>query len=111
MKGDRNPTPAAMVSTGSRQENIAPYNIIFPSRASTGSSARWCPSGVSSSCTSTASSSMSERSADAMAPSGGGSMACAKNSRTSLKQGSRGGGYSLFITPHSRAPSLSRLLL
>jgi len=45
---------AAIVSTGSRQQNKAPKRIIFPICGSTGNRAKWTPSGVSSSCLSKA---------------------------------------------------------
>lgn len=45
---------AAMVSTGSRQQNRAPNRIIFPMCGSTGNRAKWTPRGVNSSCLSKA---------------------------------------------------------
>lgn len=45
---------AAIVSTGSKQQNKAPKRIIFPICGSTGNRAKWTPSGVSSSCLSKA---------------------------------------------------------
>lgn len=45
---------AAMVSTGSKQQNRAPKRIIFPMCGSTGNRAKWTPRGVNSSCLSKA---------------------------------------------------------
>lgn len=45
---------AAIVRTGSKQQNKAPKRIIFPICGSTGNRAKWTPSGVSSSCLSKA---------------------------------------------------------
>lgn len=45
---------AAIVRTGSKQQNKAPKRIIFPICGSTGNRAKCTPSGVSSSCLSKA---------------------------------------------------------
>lgn len=45
---------AAIVSTGSKQQNKAPNRIIFPICGSTGNLAKWTPRGVNSSCLSKA---------------------------------------------------------
>ena len=46
VNGSLNPRAEATVSTGSRHENIAPNRIILPTLGSTGSFAKWKPSGV-----------------------------------------------------------------
>jgi len=48
-KGSLKPNMAQIVSTGSRQEKMAPNRMAFPIDGLTGSIARWYPSAVNSS--------------------------------------------------------------
>jgi len=48
-KGSLKPNTAHIVSTGSRQDNMAPNKMAFPIDGLTGSIARWYPNAVNSS--------------------------------------------------------------
>lgn len=54
IKGSLKLRPAAIVRTGSKQQNKAPNRIIFPMCGSTGNRAKWTPRGVNCSCLSNA---------------------------------------------------------
>ena len=82
-KGERVLIAAAIVSTGSRHPIRAPKTSIFPMRGSTGSSARWLPSGVSDCSADSAPSVVSSATAASTAAASGGSTARARNSRGS----------------------------